>query len=66
MSRLDEIERAIAELWEAELAKLRAWFAEFDARIFDEKIERDAKAGKFDKLAAKAIADHEASRTNDL
>jgi hypothetical protein len=66
MTRLDDIERAIAQLSEADLAKLRAWFEEFDARLFDEKIERDAKAGKLDKLAADAIADHKSGRTTDL
>ena len=66
MTRLDEIERAIAKLPEQELAKLRAWFEEFDARVFDEKIERDAKSGKLDKLAADAIADYKAGRTTDL
>ena len=66
MTRLDDIERAIAQLSEVDLAKLRAWFEEFDAQVFDEKIERDAKAGKLDKLAADAIADHKAGRTSDL
>jgi hypothetical protein len=66
MTRLDDIERAIAQLSEADLAKLRVWLEEFDARLFDEKIERDAKAGKLDKLAADAIADHKAGRTEDL
>ena len=66
MTRLDDIEQAISQLSEAELAKLRAWFEEFDARVFDEKIERDAKGGKLDKFAAEAIADHKAGRTEDL
>jgi hypothetical protein len=66
MTRLDDIEQAIAQLPEEDLAKLRAWFEEFDARVFDEKIERDAKSGKLDKLAADAIADYKAGRTTDL
>ena len=66
MTRLDDIEQAIAQLSETDLAKLRAWFEEFDARLFDEKIERDAKSGKLDKFAADAIADHKAGRTEDL
>jgi hypothetical protein len=66
MTRLDDIERAIAQLPEEDLAKLRAWFEEFDARVFDEKIEQDAKSGKLDKLAADAIADYKAGRTTDL
>jgi hypothetical protein len=66
MTRLDDIERAIAQLSDSELARLRAWFEEFDARLFDEKIERDAKAGKLDGLAADAIADHKNGQTEDL
>jgi len=66
MMRLEDIERAIAQLSQEDLAKLRAWFEEFDARVFDEKIERDADAGKLDGLAAEALADHKAGRTSDL
>jgi hypothetical protein len=42
MAGLDDIERAIAQLSEADLAKLWAWFEDFDAHLFDEKIERVA------------------------
>ena len=37
---------------------------DFDARLFDERIERDAEAGKLDQLAAEARADHEINRCN--
>lgn len=66
MTKLEDIEAAITELSAEDLARLRAWFEEFDARLFDEKIERDAKAGKLDHLAAEALADHEAGRTRKL
>lgn len=66
MTRIEEIEKAVAELPEEELAKFRAWFEEFDARAFDEKIERDAKAGKLDKLAEAAKADHAAGRRQEI
>jgi hypothetical protein len=66
MTKLENIERAVESLTPEELAKFRAWFDEFQERLFDEKIERDAKAGKLDKLAAKAIADDKAGRTRDL
>jgi hypothetical protein len=33
---------------------------------FDEKIERDAKAGKLDRLAEQALADHRGGRTREL
>ena len=66
MTKLEDIEAAIAGLSSDDLARLRAWFEDFDARLFDEKIERDAKAGKLDKLAAEALADHRAGRSREL
>lgn len=66
MTRIEEIEKAVAELPEEDLAKFRAWFEEFDARLFDEKIERDAKAGKLDKLIADARANHEAGHREEF
>jgi len=45
-----------------QLAKFRAWFEEFEAARFDGRIERDAKAGRLDKLAEQALADFRAGR----
>ena len=50
-----DIEKAVAKLAPDELARFRAWFAEFDAARFDAKIERDAKSGKLDRLAGDAL-----------
>ena len=66
MTKLDDIEKAIAQLSPEGLAKLRAWFEDFDGRVFDEKIERDAKSGKLDKFAAQALTDHKAGRSRRL
>ncbi len=66
MTKLEDIEAAVAKLSPADLKKLRAWLDELEERLFDEKIERDAKAGKLDKLAAKAIAEDDAGTTSDL
>ncbi len=66
MTKLEDIEKAIAQLSPDEFARLRAWFDELDARAFDEAIERDAKAGKLDKLAGQALADHKAGRSREL
>ncbi len=66
MTKLEEIEAAVAQLSPADLKKLRAWLDELDERLFDDKIERDAKVGKLDKLAAKAIAEDEAGKTSKL
>jgi len=66
MTKLEEIEAAVAQLSPADLKKLRAWLDELDERLFDEKIERDAKAGKLDALEARALEDFKAGRTKDL
>jgi hypothetical protein len=65
MSRVEEIEKAVAELPEDELTRFRAWFEEFEAARFDERIERDAKAGKLDQLAEQALADFHAGRARE-
>jgi hypothetical protein len=54
---IEDIEKAVAKLTPDQLAEFRAWFEAFDAVRFDEKIERDAKAGKLDVLADQAIGD---------
>jgi hypothetical protein len=66
MSILEDIEKAVAELPPDQLAQFRAWFEEFEAARFDERVGRDAKAGKLDQLADQAIADFRAGRTREL
>lgn len=64
--RVEKIENQIRELTADELAKLRDWFAEFDARAWDRQFEADAKSGKLDALARRALKDHEAGRSTKL
>jgi hypothetical protein len=66
MTKIEEIEKAIADLSPAELDAFRAWFEEFDAARFDEKIARDAAGGRLDSLAEGALADHHARRSRPL
>jgi hypothetical protein len=66
MTKLEDIEKAIAKLASADLARFRAWFEEFDSARFDEKIERDAQSGRLDRLAEQAIADHRNGRSREL
>ena len=63
---ITEIEQAIAELSPEELARFREWFEEFDARVWDEQIENDAKTGKLDKTADKAIKEYRAGKAKEL
>ncbi len=66
MTKLEKIEAAVSSLSPSELAQFRVWFEERDARLWDEEIERDAKSGGLDALAAKALRDHKAGRTKPL
>lgn len=66
MRRVQRLEREIQELTSDELAAFRRWFQEYDAAAWDEQIEQDAAAGRLDKLAEKALADHKAGRTKEM
>jgi hypothetical protein len=66
MNEIEQLERKIESLRPQELARFRAWFLEFDARVWDAQIEADAKAGKLDGLIAQAIEDYKAGRARDL
>ena len=66
MSEVESIENLIQELSAEELAKLREWFAQYDAEAWDCQMEADAKAGKLDALAERALRDHLAGRSTKL
>lgn len=55
MSAIERIKTAVSELSDEEFLKFRKWFDEYASDMWDKQIERDAKAGKFDKLAADAL-----------
>jgi hypothetical protein len=63
---VEDIEKAVAQLRPEQLAQFRAWFEEFDAERFDHKVERDAKAGKLDRLADEALEDFRKGLTREL
>ena len=57
MTIIEEIKYAIEHLSREELTDFRAWFVEFEAKNWDERIERDIKAGKLNQLAQQAVND---------
>ena len=63
---VEDLEKAVAQLPPDELARFRAWFEAFEADRFDRKIERDAKAGKLDRLAEEALAEFRAGNAREL
>jgi hypothetical protein len=66
MGKVESIEHLIQELSATELTRLREWFAQYDAEIWDRQMEADAKAGKLDALAERALRDHEVGRSTKL
>lgn len=66
MSTILEIEDAIRKLDDPDLAVLRAWFAEFDASVWDRQFERDVAEGRLDALADEALRDWREGRCTDL
>ncbi len=66
MSKVEILEKQVAGLSPEELARFRLWFAEFDAHAWDRQFEADAKAGKLDALAEKALRAHAAGQSTKL
>lgn len=58
MTKIETLEQKIRELTPEELARFREWFAQFDADAWDREIEADAKSGKVDQLASRALRAH--------
>ncbi len=61
-----DIEQAITQLPRSEVAEFSQWFEEFQAQVWDEQIERDSKAGRFNKLIEQAKAEYAAGQCRPL
>ncbi len=61
-----EIEREITKLPDAEINELLQWLDTYQSRVWDEKIARDAKAGRFNALMEQAKAEYAAGRCKPL
>lgn len=66
MSTVHEIEDAVRRLDPNDLAAFRAWFAEFDAEVWDRQFDEDVAAGRLDALAEEALRDLREGRCTDL
>ena len=65
MSTIQEIQTAVSELSSEELSVFRAWFAEFDAKVWDQEFEQDVAAGRLEALAEEALRDLREGRCTD-
>lgn len=66
MSQVEEIERAIQQFASGDLVELRAWFAKFDAEVWDREFEEDVQSGRLDALAREALDDWREGRCTEL
>jgi len=66
MTKLEQLEQEIMGLSPSEQATLSEWMQNHLADAWDQQIEKDATAGKFDRLAKEALAEHRAGKTKAL
>jgi hypothetical protein len=66
MTKLEQIEKSVAELSGEELEAFSEWFEAFQEARWDQQIEADSATGKLDQLADEALADFRAGRTRRL
>ena len=66
MNKLESIETQIRKLSREELADFREWFAQFDAELWDAQFETDARAGKLDVAAERALQEHKSGQSKKL
>lgn len=66
MNEIEQLERTVSNLSPEDLAQFRAWFLEFDERVWDQQIEADLKAGKLNTLIVEARAEYELGKTRPL
>ena len=63
---VEEIESAITQLSIEELTDLSKWFADYQARVWDEQIEEDLEEGRLDRLLEKVDEEYEAGEAEAL
>lgn len=66
MTKVEQLEQALENLSAEERASFRQWYAAFDAAEWDRQIDAGVAAGKLDRLANEALAEHAAGRTRKL
>ncbi len=62
---MQEIQTAVSELSLDEISVFRAWFVEFDAKVWDQEFAQDVAAGRLEALAAEALRDLREGRCTD-
>jgi hypothetical protein len=66
MSKVEELERAVASLTTEEYPEFRRWFLESDWAKWDQQIEEDSRAGKLDFLVREAFEAKKQGKLEEL
>jgi len=66
MTRIEEIENAVASLPVEEYRQFREWFLERDWTQWDKQIEADSKSGKLDFLVKEALEEKNQGNLREL
>ena len=66
MTKVEELERAIASLTAKEYCEFRRWFLESDWAKWDKQIEEDSRAGKLDFLVREALEAKKEGKLQEL
>ncbi len=66
MTSVQKLVKEIQGLSRDERKSLRRWFERFDAAVWDKEFEADAKAGKLERLAERALREHRAGKSKPL
>ena len=63
---VSEIEAAISELSNKDLAELVDWLQDYHQRLWDAQIEQDLEAGRLDQVLAEVDEEYEAGLSRPL
>lgn len=66
MSQVEELQMRIRNLPIEDFSKLRDWFLQIEDELWDQKISKDFRAGKFNKLIEKARAEFTQGKAREL
>jgi hypothetical protein len=66
VTKIEELERAVASLTAEEYREFRRWFLERDWEQWDQQIEEDSRSGKLDFLVREALEAKQQGKLTEL
>ena len=66
MNNVEELEARVRNLPKEDFTKFRDWFLQLEDELWDNQIKSDFRAGKFDRLIAKAREELAQGKASEL